>query len=365
MTPHSGTPFPARLSIDLAAIAGNWRHLAALGAAECGAVVKADAYGLGMEEVAPVLAKAGCRSFFVAFIEEAVALRQLLGAGPAIYVMCASRWDLPGLYTAHTLVPVISSTVHAEAWGGEGVLDDLPFLAQVETGMHRLGIPAGDAAGVLANPTCLGVMSHLACADGPAADLNRRQLRAFREICAQLPDTAIRSLANSAGMYLGRDWHFGLTRPGIALYGGNPQPGRPNPMAGVVTLEAPILQLVGVPAGQTVGYGGTFTARRDSLIATVPMGYADGLSRHLSSRGQAVIAGYEVPYAGRVSMDMLALDVTDVPPAVLAGDPAVQLIGPDMPIDVLADTAGTISYELLTHLGRRCRRHYVGGTAEA
>ena len=349
----------------MSAIAGNWRRLAALGAADCGAVVKADAYGLGMTEVAPVLLKAGCRSFFVAFIDEAVALRQLLGAGPAIYVMCASRWDLPGLYAAHNLVPVISSGAHADMWGGEGVLDELPFLCQVETGMHRLGLPPAEASAVLARPKCLGAMSHLASADDPADTLNEKQLKAFRAVVAQLPKGAVASLANSAGLYLGPDWHFSLARPGIALYGGNPQPGRSNPMDGVVTLEAPILQLVDVPAGASVGYGGTFGADRNSLIATVPMGYADGLSRHLSGVGQAVIAGYEVPYAGRVSMDMLALDVTELPPAVLAGDPVVQLIGPDMPVDVLANAAGTISYELLTHLGRRFRRHYVGGTAKA
>ena len=365
MTSQSQPAFPARLTIDLAAVAANWRRLDALGTAECGGVVKADAYGLGMEQVAPALLKAGCRSFFVVFIDEAVTLRRLLGAGPVIYVMAASRWDLPGLYAAHTLVPVISSAAHADAWGREGVLDELPFLCQVETGMHRLGLPPGEAAPLLTRPTCLGAMSHLACADEPGAALNRTQLDAFREVADQLPQGAIASLANSSGLYLGPDWHFGLARPGIALYGGNPQPGRPNPMANVVTLEAPILQLVKVPAGQTVGYGGTFRAECDSLIATVPMGYADGVSRHLSGRGQAIIAGYEVPYAGRVSMDLLALDVTDLPPAVLAEDPMVQLIGPDMPIDVLADAAGTISYELLTRLGRRCHRHYVGGAAEA
>jgi len=353
--------YPGRLTIDLDAIAENWRRLKAMGQAECGAVVKADAYGLGMDRVASALAAAGCRHFFVAFAEEALALRGTLGPGPRIFVLSADRRDNPALYATHDLIPVISSDDHFEAWSASGRLEGLPFLAQADTGMHRLGVGPAQAPDLLAQPSCLGLMSHMACADEPDHPLNRRQLDCFRSIVSRaprLPRHPVFSLASSCGIALGADWHFSLTRPGIALYGGNPTPGRANPMRPVVTLDAAISQILEVPAGETVGYGATFTAGRPSRIATIPVGYADGMSRHLSNRGSAIVAGQAVPYAGRVSMDMLALDVTDVPQARLDADATVRLIGPDMPIDDVAAAAGTISYEVLTALGRRFRRRY-------
>jgi alanine racemase len=362
--PQPTALFPARLTIDLDALCANWRRLSKEGEpAECGAVVKADAYGLGGAAVAPALAKAGCRSFFVAFLEEGVRLRALIGGGPAIHVMCASQWDDPALYRDHALTPVLSTSAHLKAWGASGALE-FPFLAQVETGMNRLGLApemAGEAARL---PACLGLMSHLACADEPASPLNAEQLARFRAIVAALParsEPYLLSLANSAGIFLGAPWRFDLTRPGIALYGGNPQPGRPNPMRPVVTLEAPVLQLRETAAGETVGYGASFRCKEKATIAIVPVGYADGLNRTLSNRGHAASAGHRVPYAGRVSMDMLALDVSAVPAALLKEAPVVQLMGPDVAIDGLAEEAGTISYEMLTHLGSRFHRIYRGG----
>jgi len=352
---------PGRLTVDLGAIADNWRRLRAMGSAECGAVVKADAYGLGVARVAPALAAAGCRSFFVAFLAEGMELRAILGAGPRIFVLCADRRDDPAAYAAHALIPVISSREHFERWAARGVLEGLPFLVQADTGMHRLGVAPREARSLLEQPGCLGLMSHLACADEPGHDLNARQLACFREIAGRAPHLPILSLANSCGIALGPDWQFTLTRPGIALYGGNPTPGGPNPMRPVVTLEAPILQLLEVEAGETVGYGATFTARHPSRIAILPLGYADGVLRHLSNSGEAVVAGRRVPYAGRVSMDMLALDVTDVPPAHLADDAVARIIGPELTVDEVAAAAGTIAYELLTRLGPRLERTVPGG----
>jgi alanine racemase len=357
-------PMPGRLTIHLDAIAENWRRLRAMGDAECGAVVKADAYGLGMAQVAPALAAAGCRSFFVAFLDEGLALRAILGQGPRIFVLCADRRDDTALYAAHGLVPVISSDEHFEGWSASGRLEGLPFLVQADTGMHRLGVGPEQALDLLQQPSCLGLMSHLACADEPQHDLNARQLACFKGIVARaprLPRRPVLSLANSCGIALGAEWQFTLTRPGIALYGGNPTPGRANPMRPAVTLEAPILQLLEVKTGDTVGYGATFTARRPSRIAILPLGYADGVLRQLSGKGEAVVAGRRVPYAGRVSMDMLALDVTDVPPDRLAGDAMAQIIGPDRTVDEVAAAAGTISYELLTRLGPRLARTWLGG----
>jgi alanine racemase len=355
---------PGSLTIDLDAIAENWRRLRTMGEAECGAVVKADAYGLGVAQVAPALAAAGCRSFFVAFLSEGLELRAILGGGPRIFILCADRRDDTALYAAHDLIPVISSDEHFESWSASGRLEGLPFLAQADTGMHRLGVGPEQALDLLSQPSCLGLMSHLACADAPQHDLNARQLACFQNIvrrAPRLPRRPILSLANSCGIALGADWQFTLTRPGIALYGGNPTPGRANPMRPVVTLEAPILQLLEVKVGDTVGYGATFTAQRPSRIAIISVGYADGVPRHLSGTGQAVVAGRRVPYAGRVSMDMLALDVTDVPPAHLSGDAVAQIIGPDMTVDEVAAAAGTIAYELLTGLGPRLARTWLTG----
>lgn len=362
--PKDDIAFPGRLTIDLGAVRENWRRLAEKGSAECAAVVKADAYGLGAAELAPALAAAGCREFFVAFLEEAAALRAVLGPDPRIHVMCASPWDPPDDYARDDLIPVVSTPGHARTLLSES---DRPLMLQVETGMNRLGLAMEDLAQLIADPRLegrlVGIMSHLACADAPAHRLNRHQLDRFREAVDLMRKThphASASLANSAGIFLGRDWHCDLLRPGAALYGINPTPTAANPMRPVVTVETPVLQLKTVPAGETVGYGATFRRDGPARIAIVAAGYADGLHRMLAPEGYGLIAGHRAPYAGRVSMDLIALDVTEIPEEALAQAPVVTLIGADLPIDTVADAAGTIGYEILTHLGRRLKRHYIG-----
>ena len=371
----------AVLTIDLAAIVANWRLLRDRAApAECAAVVKADAYGLGAEQVAPALAGAGCRVFFVATFEEGIALRWLLerwrqGAvetnaapadPPAIFVLDGpppgSETELP----RHGLIPVLNSLANVEAWSllAELLGVPLPAALHIDTGMSRLGLPADELDRLAAEPNRLQgvaltlVMSHLACADDPAHELNQRQLETFAAARTRLPDTPA-SLANSSGIFLGAPFHFQMVRPGISLYGGAPVPGQPNPMQGVARLDGRILQVRKIDSDRTVGYGATYRARGHERIATVSVGYADGYLRSLSSRASAVIGGYRVPLVGRVSMDLTTFDVTGVPEELACAGASIQLLGPEHPVDALAQEAGTISYEILTSLGARYARAYL------
>ena len=352
----------AVLHIDLAAIVANWRALAARAAPGAVAgVVKANAYGLGAVPVARALNAAGCRHFFVAHLSEGMALRAALGAGPMIAVLDGFA---PGADENAGLVPVLNSLgdvlAHAAAARSAGRAQHA--LLHLDTGMARLGLDAGEQArlaedhSLLAGLDLLYVMSHLACADEPDHPLNAEQATRFARACAALPRLP-RSFANSSGLFLGADYASDLARPGCALYGINPTPGAPNPMLPVIRLEAPILQIRDIPAGASVGYGASFVAARPSRIATIAVGYADGYLRCLSGQGVAAYRDMILPMVGRVSMDLITLDVTDAP-GIAPGD-VLQLIGGAAPSpDDLAARAGTIGYEILTSLGDRYRRAY-------
>ncbi len=345
------------LTVDLAAIIANYRALAARAApAVCAAVVKADAYGVGMAEVAPALARAGCQQFFVAHRAEGAALRRLLGGAPAIHVL---HGPLPGSaagFLADRLLPVLNSAAQAADWAGRG-----PAVLQVDTGMARLGVPPADLD-ALGGVAPAMVMSHLGCADTPDHPANAAQLAAFRAVLARFPGIPA-SLAASSGIFLGPEFRFDLVRPGAALYGGAPQPGA-NPMRPVVRLEAPVIQVRDIEAGAAVGYGATWRAASPARIATIACGYADGYRRSASNRGVAWLDGVRLPVVGRVSMDSITLDVSALPQGRIAPGTMVTLIGPDWTIDDVAATAGTIGYEVLTSLGRRFRRRYLAAPDE-
>jgi alanine racemase len=363
------------LTIDLGAIEANWRALTRqLLTVECGAVVKANAYGLGLEPVTATLAAAGCKTFFVADIAEARRARSRAREA-TIYVLNGFTPDWGEGFIEINARPVINSTtelaewdafVSARAWQGGAAL-------HVDTGMHRLGISPDEAAALAPrtqteNHGIALLLSHLACAENPDHPLNARQIRLFRELHMRYPGIPA-SLANSSGIFLGDSAHYDLARPGAALYGVNPTPGRPNPQKNVVELTGRILQLRGIARKDTVGYGATWTAKRASRIAVVALGYADGLLRSGSGSddrpgGAAIIAGQRCPIVGRISMDLVSIDITDLPEgAVHRGDTAT-LIGAEITVDEVAAAAGTIGYEILTRLGPRCHLVYRG-TSEA
>ena len=337
----------AVLSVDLGAVVRNWRLLRAHHApGAVAAVVKADSYGLGAVPVALALRDAGCRHFFVAHAAEGEALRDALGpmeeGGPLIAVLNGFGGE------AHPrLTPVLNSLAEVASCPG-------PALIQLDTGMARLGVPPAEWP-ALNGVVPLFWMTHLAAADEPDHSLNALQAERFAEACAGLAP-APRSFANSSGLFLGPRFRSDLARPGAALYGLNPTPGRPNPMEPVVRLRAPLLQLRDIAAGETVGYGASWTAGRPTRIATVALGYADGWPRALEGRASGLLRGARAPMVGRVSMDLTTFDVTDIPGAV-PGD-LVELIGPHQDADALGAMAGTIGYEILTRLGRRFRREY-------
>jgi alanine racemase len=358
------------LTVDLSAIEANWRTLCReIRTVECGAVVKANGYGLGLEQVAAKLAQAGCKTFFVADLAEARRLRACT-RDAAIYVLSGFMAEHGATFIDIAARPVINSTTELAEWDA--------FVAQqnwrggaalhVDTGMNRLGIPPDEAAALAPrtqteNHGIMLVMSHLACADTPAHPLNAAQIRTFTEIRSLFRGIPA-SLANSSGIFLGDTAHCDLARPGAALYGVNPTPGRPNPMQAVVEITGRILQIRKVEKGATVGYGATWTAKRASRIAVAALGYADGLARAASGedRNQAAaanVAGQRCPVIGRISMDLICLDITDLPGAVHRGDMATFL-GDGITIDDLAAAAGTIGYEILTHLGPRCHKVYKG-----
>jgi alanine racemase len=359
------------LTVDLAAIEANWR---ALGhrtmPAECAAVIKADGYGCGIEQVAVTLAQAGCKTFFVADLAEAKRVRKV-APEPAIYVLNALLPWTAAAYAETQARPVIGSMVELAEWDAFCATNGWRGGAalHVDTGMNRLGISVSDAAALAPrirseNHGITLLMSHLACAEQPEHPLNARQIGAFREVrmfFRGIPS----SLANSSGIFLGATAHCDVVRPGVALYGVNPTPGQNNPMRPVIELQAHIVQVRTVPPGETVGYDAAWTAKRTTRIAVAAVGYADGYLRAASASDKtpgadAIVAGKRCPLAGRVSMDLLAIDVTDLPDnAVRRGD-LVTLIGGEITVDTLAGAAGTIGYEVLTGLGRRYHRAYRG-----
>ncbi len=361
----------ARLTIDLGALAANYTDLARRAApAQCAAVVKANAYGTGLEQAAPALAGAGCKTFFVATPGEAVRLRRLLPSA-MIYVLDGL---LPGAakdYAAHDLRPVLGNRQEIGEWSKFCAATGSPPKAalHIDTGMNRLGLEEGQVRELAARPGLLApvrvslVMSHLACADDPGDHKNADQLAAFNTLCALLP-TAPASLANSAGIFLGNAYHFDLVRPGIALYGGEAVSGAPNPMRPVVSIEAQIAQIRDVKPGESIGYGAAYRCKAPSRIATLPVGYADGILRRAGEAGAHVcISGHPAPFVGRVSMDLITIDVTGIPEALAHRGAWVELVGKHNSVDDLARHAGTIGYEILTSLGNRYARVYVSGTS--
>lgn len=357
------------LTVDLGAIRRNHQILLARldGRASLAAMVKADGYGLGATPVASALWDDGCRWFFVAHLDEGLELRGALPDDATISVLNGAMPGTEAELAEARLVPVLNSLDQVELWGAEArrrnrVLD---AVLHVDTGMNRLGMPREEAGRLADEPERLDaidvvhVMSHLASADVPGSDQSARQLKSFGQIRQHLP-MGTASLANSAGVFLGLDYHFDVVRPGIALYGGTPVPGRPNPMECCTLLETPVLQVRAVGPGDTVGYGATHEVTGPARIATVEVGYADGFLRAASNRGQATIAGVAVPVVGRVSMDLVTLDVTAVPERDLHLGAPVELLGPNQPVDAVAARAGTIANEVLTDLGRRYHLTYVG-----
>jgi alanine racemase len=362
----------AVLTIDLDAIVANWRTLAARlkPGARCAAVVKADAYGLGAAKVAPALQRAGCRRFVVATLDEGLALRPLL-PGADILVLSGPFAGTEHDILAADLLPVLNSPEQVAAWAAfaKRAGRRLPAAVHVDTGMSRLGLSHSQAAALAEDSAALGnldlrlVMSHLACADEPRHPMNRRQLDAFNAARALFPDIE-GSLAASSGIFLGLDWHADWGRPGAALYGVQPTAEGPNPMVQVVRLEGRIIQLRDVDAGETVGYGATHRVSARSRLAIVAAGYADGIFRSLSNRGCGHLGENQVPLVGRVSMDLIIFDVTGLPDGVVHPGAMIDLIGPNNTVDQMARDAGTIGYEVLTALGRRYCRRYLGGAAE-
>ena len=357
------------LTIDLAAISANYERLATMAApAACAAVVKADAYGLGLARVAPALAARGCRVFFVAHLDEGQALRTLLPKAD-IFVLNGALPGAEPRFAEAGLAPVLNDLEALDAWAALArARGGLPAALHLDTGMSRLGLSPAEIDALAADPARLDgvdlryVMSHLACSEEPDNPMNAAQLDRFETARARLP-RARASLANSSGIFRGAGYHFDLVRPGAALYGVNPCPGKPNPMADVVRLEAKILQVRDVDSAGTVGYGATHRVAGGARIATVAVGYADGYLRGLGGRAGCYIGETRVPVVGRVSMDLISLDVSAVPPESLGKDTLVEIIGPRHPVDALAEEAGTIGYEILTGLGRRYHRRYVGGAA--
>ncbi len=358
--------YPGYLTIDLQALVRNYRRLAALAApAATAAVVKADAYGLGAARVAPALAEAGCRHFFVAHAGEALALRPLLPAEAQLIVL---NGFLPGSEAACAeagIIPVLNSPEQLASWQAMAAAraQILPALLQFDTGMSRLGFAPEERAALrhaLANGPSLDiryVMSHLACADDPAHGQNEAQRAEMQTLAAEFASVPL-SFANSGGILLGPDYHGALARPGIALYGGAPAPGQGNPMEPVVRLDVAVVQTRRVGAGAAVGYSATYVAQGETRLATIAAGYADGLPRSLSSRGAVYYQGVRLPILGRVSMDSITIDISALPEDALKHGSLVEVIGPNQTLEMLAADAGTISYEILTSLGHRYRRDY-------
>ena len=406
--PAPPLPGANRLIVDLRALRENFRSLAARSAAECAGVVKADAYGFGLAPVARALAEAGCRTFFTAFAGEAAALRALL-PGAAIYVLSPWVESEGALLRDERLVPCLYDAAGVAAWSALGAAagSPLPAALHLETGINRLGMseaeahalagegaerassrspaagrsaPGGGARGPGPASEARGsgsgarkgridvrmVMSHLASGDEPHAAMNRVQLARFRALRRLFP-RARASLANSAGVLLGADYHFDLARPGVAVYGHDPHyrtgPARVRPVA---TFEARLAQVKRLRAGERIGYGETFTCPRDMRVGVVLAGYADGVDRRLSPAPGAPpfrvgIGGHRAPLVGRVSMDMIVVDLSEVPEADAPPGAAVEIFGPRAPVEAMAEGAGTIPYEIFTGIGRRVPRHYVDG----
>ncbi len=360
-----------QLSVDLGALARNWRALDKVSAgALTAAVVKADAYGTGITMASKALHAAGAQFFFVATPDEGMAVRAAVPEAH-IFVLNGLYPGAASLYVRQNLMPVISSMAMLEEWLAKCVErnEAYPSAFHFDTGMNRFGFRLNEAGTVRERTKALGyapqmIMSHLACADLPNHEKNRTQLALFGSVMNQFPGIPA-SLANSAGMMSGRDYHFQMVRPGIALYGGRAVTGRKNPMAPVVTLHVPILQIKEARTGESVGYGANYTLSRDSRLAIIAHGYADGFLRSLSasnarSGGKVAIRGKVCPVIGRVSMDQITVDITELGTDIPNPGEGAEILGTILGIDDQADAGGTIGYEILTSLKGRYSRTYIG-----
>jgi alanine racemase len=354
------------LTVDLGALVANWRDLAArVAPAASAAVVKADGYGLGAVAVARALAQAGCRDFFVARLSEGLAVRDAVPESCRVTVLDGLMAGEAEIYRRRGLTPCLNDPGQIAAWAeaARAVGEKLPAVLHVDTGMSRLGLSPRDAENLLADRGALDgidlvyTMSHLVSSEVPDDPTNEAQRLAFAKWRAAFPNVKA-SFANSSGIFLGPAYHFDLARPGCALYGINPLPGHANPMRSVAKLEARILQVREIEPQQGVGYGATWRATRRTKVATIACGYADGWLRTLSGKGTAWLDGKPLPYLGRVSMDLITIDVGDAPAATPGR--MVELMGPSMPVDAVAEAASTIGYEILVRLGGRFARTYIG-----
>ncbi len=364
------------LTVNLNSIADNWRLLSERLSADsqCGAVVKADAYGLGVKPVAKSLSVAGCRTFFVATLAEARELRDCLSVDHEIvvfgglshdstYQACAKDWQ------KYHLTPVLFSVACVQRWVdfclSEG--NKLPCAIKIDTGMHRLGLSDLELSEVLSSKLLQHVdlkycMSHFACADTPSHPLNQTQMSLFAKASGELiknfPSVKL-SLANSSGIFLSQSVHYSLVRPGAALYGVNPEPAKMNPMKAVVSLKLPVMQLKIIQAGETVGYGAEFVAQKKTALAIVFGGYADGLFRYLGNNAFGFCSGTRVPLVGRVSMDSMVFDISELDTSLQADLAYIDILSDQQSVDDLASSANTIGYEVLTSLGSRFERRYI------
>lgn len=354
------------LTIDLSALGRNYAKLSSIVApARAAAVVKADAYGLGADHVAPALYERGCRHFFVAQFSEAAKLRPLLAHDAQIFVLNGLQPGDEMACADDGIVPVLNSLRQWQRWSAiaKHLKRTLPAVLQFDTGMSRLGVPPEECRALAAelstqsNVKILFIMSHLASADEADSDQNDAQLTEMNRIADQFPGCDI-CLANSGGVFLGKRYHGVLARPGIALYGGAPTAGERNRLEPVVSLEVAVVQTRTVPAGAKIGYGGTHVAEKEMRLATLAAGYADGLPRSLSGRGAVYCSGTRLPITGRVSMDSITVDITALPEGTLSLGSFVEVLGPHQSLEDVARDAGTISYEILTSLGDRYVRHY-------
>ena len=354
------------MTVDLGAAAENWRAIGVLAKpAEAAAVVKADGYGCGMIPVARALKKAGAKTFFVATAAEGEELRREF-PGDAIYVLNGFTPGEAARLAASDLRPVLNCYDEFAEW--RALASRPPAAVQIDTGMNRTGFSHADTEKLIAEAQPFGgvdvalIVSHLACADDAQNKKNAEQLARFKAVLARLPKRPA-TLAASAGVLLGRDYCFDMVRPGIGLYGGNPRNVAPNPMRMVVALHAPIVAVRRVDSGETVGYGATHSFQKPALLATIAIGYADGLMRSLSNKGEAAIGGARCPIVGRVSMDLVVVDASDAKEADVKRGAMAEFLGPTIGIDDAARAAGTLPYEYLTRIGARVERVYIGGAS--
>lgn len=368
---HAG----AVLTIDLGAIQKNWRtYQKAVGKSKncaVGAVIKASGYGLDARHVGVALGVSGCKTFFVASINEGIELRSVIGQDTEIFILSCPIGGNETDLVHYGLSPVLNSMEDIAVWKkfSSNTSAAAPAALHIDSGINRLGLGLDEVKLLKSKKDALKglnislVMSHLACADEQKNPMNNTQLATFQDALSSINGLAgVRtSIANSSGVFLGPQYHLSLVRPGVGLYGVNPTPEKANPMAQVVRLQAKILQIREIDTPETVGYGATHKAGGKERIATIAAGYADGILRSLSNKGVAYVGEYPAPYVGRVSMDLITLDVSAIPKNLVHQGAMVDLIGPNNPVDDMAARAGTIGYEILTNLGPRYGRVYVGG----